>query len=140
MPRVRAGAAKWVQRATGAARDYATGVQQPRVSWSQATAASESAYEAGVQDAIGRKAFSKGVTKAGDSTWLQGITTKGVQRYAPGVQAAQAKYEANFAPYRQVIEATNLPPRGRRGDPANLERVRVLDVALHNQRVSQRSG
>lgn len=138
MPRVRAGAAKWVARTTAAARDYANGVTQPRVSWAQATAAAESAYESGVQDAISRKSFASGVQKAGDNTWLQGIQTKGVQRFAPGVQAAQQKYDANFAPYRQVIESTQLPPRGRRGDPANLERVRLLDTALHNARTQQR--
>lgn len=138
MPRVRAGAAKWVQRTQAAARDYATGVQSPRVSWSQATAAAESAYESGVQEAIGRKAFASGVTKAGDQTWLSGVQTKGVQRFAPGVQAAQQKYDANFAPYRQVIESTNLPARGRRGDPANLQRVQILDQALHEARTNSR--
>lgn len=140
MPRVRAGAQKWVARTSAAARDYAQGVQNPRQSWSQAAAAAEPAYDAGVQDAIARKAFGSGVVRAGDQTWLSGVQNKGVARFAPGVQAAQQKYESAFAPYRQIIESTNLPPRGRRGDPANLERVRLLDAALHQGRVSIKGG
>jgi hypothetical protein len=138
MPRVRAGGQKWTQRTAAAARDYAAGVQTPRTPWAAATSASEHAWQAGVQDAVARGAFGKGVQKAGDAKWQQGVATKGVQRFAPGVQAAQARYDEGFAPYRAAIEAITLPARGRRGDPANLERVRLIDTALHDLRTQQR--
>lgn len=140
MPAVRAGASKWVARTSAAARDYAAGVQAPRRSWQQATAAAEPAYEAGVQDAISRRAFAAGVTRAGDQTWAQGVQAKGIARFAPGVQAAQQKYDQNFAPYRQAIEAINLPARGRRGDPNNLQRVQLIDQALHALRQQIKGG
>jgi hypothetical protein len=35
-----------------------------------------------------------------------------------------------------VIQGTTLPPRGAKGDPANIQRVAVLATALHAKKVS----
>lgn len=140
MPPVRGGADKWKARTAAAARDYAAGVQRPRVPWSQAAMAARESWAAGVQDAIQRGAYEQGVTEAGDARWQQGVAQKGAARFAPGVQASGERYERGFAPYRQIIEQTSLPPRGRRGDPANLERVRALSEALNTARRQRRGG
>lgn len=140
MPPVRGGAEKWKQRTTAAQRDYLAGVQRPRVSWAAATAAAEESWAAGIQDAVTRGAFGSGVAEAGDQRWHQGVMQKGAARYAAGVQASADRYERGFAPYRQVIEQTQLPVRGRRGDPANFERARVMGEALHNARRARRGG
>ena len=60
---------KWNRRAGSASQEYSEGVANPRRSWEQSTKASEKNYESGVTAAISRKAFSKGVTEAGDSKW-----------------------------------------------------------------------
>ena len=52
-------------------------------------------------------------------------------RAGGGEKAAKADYEQGFAPFAQVIQGVNLPPRGARGDPRNYENVRLIGEALH---------
>jgi len=110
--------------------DYRVGVQNPRKDWATSTAASESAYETGVQLAITKKRFGKGVKKAGTEKWQRGAVEKGTQRWGPGVAMAKEIYAANFAPYRDAIERVTLPPRYSRRDPRNLDRVKAVVNAL----------
>lgn len=114
----------------GRTQDYHDGVENPRRDWATATAASEGAYEAGVQQAIAKKRFGKGVKAAGTETWQRGAIEKGTQRWGPGVVLAEAKYARNFAPYRDAIERATLPPRYARRDPRNLDRVKAVVNAL----------
>lgn len=106
--------------------DYRIGVQNPRKDWATSTAAAESAYESGVQLAITKKRFGKGVKAAGTETWQRGAVEKGTQRWGPGVAMAKEKYAAKFAPYRDAIERCVLPPRFARRDPRNLDRVKAV--------------
>ena len=52
-----------------------------------------------------------------------------------GVTDGASKYARKFAPFRDVIEATTLPPRGAVGDPGNIERVRMMAAALHDAKI-----
>ena len=95
----------------------------------------EAAYQQGLQEAIAkdlRRSGIRGVTTRG---LQQAIRDKGAARWGPGVRLGQSKYQTNFAPFRDVIERTALPPRRARGDPANIERVTAIAVALHNAKV-----
>jgi len=121
---------KFARVTPGRTEDYRQGVENPRKDWATATGASESAYEAGVQTAITAKRFGKGVKKAGSQTWQQGAIQKGTQRWGPGVALSEEKYARNFAPFRDAIERTTLPPRFARRDPRNLERVKAVVNAL----------
>ena len=129
-------AEKWSRRASGASADYQAGTSTPRRSWAQATEASEAAYEQGIQGAISRKAFGKGVRRAGDGKWSRGVQEKGVARYGPGVAAARDDYASGFAPYAQVLSSLSLPAKGPKGDPRNLARVAKVTEALHAKKVS----
>jgi membrane protein involved in colicin uptake len=138
MPQIRAGAAdRWKRRTASAQGDYASGVQNSRKDWAANTAAAEGAYQTGVQDAMSRGAFGKGVAKAGNARYKAGVQAKGIARFAQGVQASGDRYAQGFAPYAQVIESTQLPARGRRGDPANYQRAVVMGTALHDAKRSQ---
>jgi len=128
-------ARKWADVTPRRDADYKAGVASPKADWAQETAAAETRYDEGVTAAIGRKAFSKGVRDAGSAKWQRGALEKGVNRWGPGVRAAQPDFEKGFQPYRDVIEGTSLPPRRRTGDPANIERVAVLAGALHARKV-----
>lgn len=133
MPAIRGNAgAKWVRRTQNAGAEYAEGVRNPRVSWQQATVAAAGNQAKGVQQAITEKRFEKGVAKAGDQRWQSKALSKGEARFGPGVAEAQGDYDAGFAPYAQVIQSTNLPPRGPKGDPANIQRVAVMAKALND--------
>lgn len=138
MPKVRGDtAAKWARRTASATEEYTAGVNNPRASWQQSTLAAESNHTAGTQAALANKSFAKGVAKASDQRWKDKALSKGAQRFGPGAQEAQGDYDKGFAPYKQVIETVNLPPRGAKGDPKNYERVRVMGTALRNAKMGK---
>jgi len=119
-------AAKWASVTPMRSADYSEGIRNPRRSWATATKAAEPAWGAGVQQAVQRKSFSKGVAKAGDEKWQRKASTLGVARWGPGVAAAEGEYKAGFAPYASAIGACVLPPRYARRDPRNMARVQAI--------------
>lgn len=132
MPRVRAnGAQRWAQRTAAATPDYQAGVNNPRQSWQQATVAASDAHKAATTKALNEGRFAKGVQKAGDAKWQRAAAGKGAQRFGEGAAAGVNDYSEGVAPFIAVIERTPLPPRGPKGDPRNIDRVRVLADALH---------
>lgn len=132
MPKVKAGVAgKWARRTSNAGEEYKNGVMAPRVPWKAATQAAVAAHTAGVQQAITEKRFEKGVAATAESTWQNAAASKGADRFGPGVAAAEGDYQKGVAPYLAVIESTQLPPRGPKGDPKNYERVKAMGMALN---------
>lgn len=123
-------AAKWQRRASTAGQEYEQGVRNPRTSWAGAARAGAEAYKAGVNAAIGRGAFEKGVAAAGDQGWQQGALAKGPGRFAEGVTVGEPAYNAGVGRFLQVIAGTQLPPRGPTGSPQNIQRVAVIAAAL----------
>lgn len=123
-------ATKWAEVTPMRSADYAAGVAAPRRSWAAATKAAEKSYEEGVAKSIVKKAFGKGVTKAGDEKWTRKATTRGVANWGPGVAEAKGDYAAGFAPYQAAIAACVLPPRYARRDPRNMLRVKAIVDAL----------
>jgi len=123
-------AKKWASVTPMRSADYQAGIETPRKDWKTATRAAEPAFEAGIQSAISRKAFGKGVDGAGTEKWRKGASQKGVSRWGPGVAIAEPEYRAGFGPYRDVIERTVLPARYAKRDPRNLERVSAIVKAL----------
>jgi len=133
MPPVKAigqAADKWKRRATVAGPDYEAGVKAPRVPQADAAAAANDQWKAGVQQAVARDGFVKGVRLAGNEKWTRGALEKGTTRFPQGVQVAEPLYQAGAAKFFDVIQRTQLPPRGPTGDPRNFERVRVMGAAL----------
>jgi hypothetical protein len=128
-------AEKWARVTPERAADYKAGVEDPRRDWADGATKAEPAYESGVTGAIREKRYSKGVRRVGTAGWQRKAATKGADRFGPGVRDAAKAYEDGFAPYREVIERTTLPARGAKGDPKNLDRVRVMATALHDAKV-----
>jgi len=131
---------KWKRVASGAQAEYEEGVRNPRADWADQTKKAESAYEQGIQAAIGRKAFGKGVTQAGTAKWQTNAIEKGPQRFSQGVALAEQAYETGFAPYREVISRLTLPARGPKGDPKNIQRVTTVAKALHDEKLKRAGG
>ena len=121
---------KWARVAGASGPSYEEGVTNPTGDYAAGALAANSAWKAGVQAAAGRDAFAAGVRKAGNEKWQRNAKAKGPARYAQGVQVAQGDYEAGFTPYAQVIASTQLPPRGPRRSPQNLQRVATMAQAL----------
>jgi hypothetical protein len=123
-------AAKYASKATAAGGDYKDGLDFPKRDQAEAALAAGDAYEQGVQQAIADKRFQTGVQKAGSGKWKTKASTVGAQRFTQGVQAGAADYQKGIAPVLSTIAATELPPRYPKGDPRNLERVRVMNENL----------
>ena len=118
------------QRAT----DYVEGVRTTSVDWAKVTAGAAATYAAGVQAAIGRNAFGKGVTAAGTERWRAKTVDVGSGRWGSGVQAGAGDYAAKFSPYADVLSKLSLPARFPTGDPRNYSRVQAIGEALFKKR------
>lgn len=128
-------AEKWARVTPQRSEDYEQGVRNPKEDWASKTAGAADNWKQGVQQAAQDGRFTKGVQAAGTSKWQDRTIAKGVQRWGPGVQLGQGDYETGFAPFAAVIARTQLPPRFPKGDPRNIERVRVIATALRNAKV-----
>jgi len=134
MPKIKSSseiAEKWARVTPQRAPDYEAGIKNPKVDWATATKAAEDAYKMGVTKAANEGRFGKGVTKAGTAKWQEKALSVGPARYSQGVSVAGPAYEKGFAPFRDIIEKTTLPPRFAKGDPRNIERVKTMAAALH---------
>jgi hypothetical protein len=123
-------AKKYTTRAGAAAGDYKDGVQGAGADWEANTKASEANYEQGVQAAIGRKAFGRGVGNAGGAKYTQRAVLLGSQRYGPGVNAGADDWAKNTQPYLQALSSMQLPPKGPRRSPANQQRASIVANTL----------
>jgi len=123
---------EWKNRATSAAPDYQFGVSNPLNDWQANALAAKDAWRAGVTDAAGRDAYAKGVAKKPTAFWQKRTLDLGVARYPDGVSKSVDVYESEWKPYYDALSKIELPPRGARGDPKNLERVRVIVTTLRS--------
>lgn len=130
-----AAAQKFVTRAQAAGGDYKAGVQNAGQRWQANTAAAEQTWGAGVNDAVSRGAFGKGVAKAGAGKYADNASGKGALRYPQGVQQAGPTWQANVQPFLQTLSGLNLPPRQPKGNPANYARVQAVGDALRAQKL-----
>ena len=127
---------KWARVTPQRTEDYVQGISNPRADWAQETAKAESNWADGVQKAVQDKRFAKGVQKAGSEKWARKSLEVGAPRFGPGVQAAEQDYVAGFAPFVTVIENTKLPQRFAKGDPRNIDRVKVMAKALRDAKLA----
>lgn len=139
MPKIRAMdaiARKYGDVTPQRASEYVAGVTDPLNDWKTNTAAAVGNYNLGIQASLANKSFDKGVAKASTEKWKDKAIKKGGARYGPGVTEGVPDYQAGFAPYQSVIAGTTLPPRYPKGDPRNIERVRVMAAALRAKKMS----
>lgn len=127
---------KWKTVTPTRVADYEKGVRNPRQNWYDRTVASASAWITAMQMQSTWIRWGKGIARAGHAGWQNATISKGIPRWAQGVTASGNNYQDGFAPYREAIANLTLPPRGPAGDPANLERVRIVAEALHQLKVS----
>jgi len=126
---------KWARVTPQRSEDYKIGVQSPRRDWAAAATAQKEVHKAAMTEAAAKDSFAKGVAKAGTDKWKSKALQKGPGRFAEGVMVAGPDYEAGFAPYRDEIERTTLPPRFPKGDPRNISRVATIAAALRKKKL-----
>ena len=121
-------AMKWARNAGNASSDYAEGAATTTKDQAAAAIGAKVLYQQGVQDAITRGAYEKGLQKSGKAKWLRGVQEKGQQNYATGVMSDSARgdYATESAKYDSARNAASSLPRGPKGSPANLARVAAV--------------
>lgn len=122
-------ARRFVTYAPGRSDRFEEGVRNPDKDWADETSKAEPNYEEGVKKAIARKAFGKGVKKAGTEK-QKSQTIKNITRWSEGVSGAEDIMAKAMGPVVAVMEATTLPPRYPKGDKRNYERVVTVGTAL----------
>lgn len=127
-------AKKWARVTAERTEDYEQGVRNPLRDWADETEAAESRFEDGIKAAITRKAFGKGVRKCGTARQKQKTIVKGIIRWPEGVRVAEGDMESGMKPVVDVLKALELPKRYATGDPRNIERVKVIQQALHKMK------
>lgn len=137
MPSAAIIAAKWKRVTSGRTEDYEAGVRNPRRDWMEETAAAEERYEAGLKSAMLRKAFGKGVRKVGTAFQKAKTISKGIARWPEGVMLAEGDMKKGMEGVVEVLKALTLPKRYETGDPRNIERVKVIQKALHDWKIGK---
>ena len=127
----------WSKRASASRDEYLDGVENPRKDWKDETAGAAGRYKEGLEQSFANNSFQKGVEAAGSAKWQNRAKKLGPGRYSEGVRAAEPEYRSGFAPYHSRIGATTLPPRGPKGSPENIDRVRAIAEALHEEKLSK---
>ncbi len=121
---------KWTRVTPQRTEDYKLGVQTPRRDWEKSAVGAKETHKAAMIAAAAADSYGKGVTKAGTGKWQARALQKGPGRFAEGVMVGGDDYEKGFAPYRDEIEKTVLPPRFPKRDPRNIQRVSAIATAL----------
>lgn len=135
-----ASALKYTNNTANAVPAYKAGIQSPKQSQSAAAVAAVGNWQAAVTSTAARNAFVSGLTKAGDTAWMNGALNKGADRYPVGTRIAAPKWQANVTPYLQAIASFTLPPKGIRGAAQNWQRSQALGLALHSLKVQSKGG
>lgn len=121
---------KWTRVTPQRTEDFKLGVQNPRRDWEKSASGAKETHKAAMVQAAASDAYGKGVAKAGTAKWQSRALQKGPGRFAEGVMVGGDDYEKGFAPYRDEIEKTVLPPKFPRRDPRNVQRVSAIATAL----------
>lgn len=129
-----ASADKFKQRAGAAQGDYTKGVSGAGAKWKAGVESSEERWAQGTQDAIARKAFSKGVGKVGGDYYSARAVKLGGARYAQGVGEGAGNWSEGFKPYADALGSLSLGPKGPKGDPRNQQRSIEVQIALRNRK------
>jgi len=97
-------------------------------SWQEKALKGDGLYKQRIQEAIAKDSRSKGIQKTSNAEWQNNAATKGAQRWAPGVSAAEGDYRKGIGAVLTVIESVTLPDRV--SDPAQNVAARVTPIAV----------
>lgn len=102
---------------------YQRGASGKGSKWAQRAGAAGANYQEGIQRALSEKKFDKGIAAAGPSAYDSGVSTKGVQNWAPGMQLGADKYARKTAKFAPLWNQELPTARGAKRSPNNLKRM-----------------
>jgi hypothetical protein len=122
-------AKKFVQRASAASPDYATGVANAGGRWQAGAEASDEAYKTGLNESLAEGRFLKGIRKSGGAKYQANAVKLGPERFRTGVANAEGAYNAGVQPFIAAMASFDYGPKGARGSAQNRARIdRHLDL------------
>lgn len=130
-----ASAAKFKTNAVAAQNTYGAAVANAGPTWAAATKAAQDTYAQGVQQAIAQNRFANGVNQKSQDKFQTRAAGVGPARYGTGVGAAADSWAAGTQPYLNVLANLNLPARGVKGSPQNIQRVSAVADALRAKKL-----
>jgi len=128
-------AQKFVSKGAAAGADYESGVRGAGPAWQAQTVAASENYAAGVQEAITRNAFARGVQASGAAHYEERAATVGARRFPEGIRAAGPAWQEGTTPFLDVIRNLTLEPRRPTGDPSNWRRSEQVGMALRRRKL-----
>jgi len=117
MPSAATIAKRFVKYAPQRSDRFEEGVRNPSKDWAKETLAAEGNYEEGIKRAMQRKAFGKGVTKAGTAKQQTKSITKGIPRWSGGIAEAGPDMEAAMTPVVAVFGKVKITPKNAQREP-----------------------
>lgn len=115
-------AVKLAQRGGQASGEYTKNAAAAANDWHTNTAASNQNWKDGINAAMTRDSFSKGVAAAGPAAYANQVNAVGGTRFADGMSKAGPKWQAGFGKIAQQVAGKDLGPRGIKGSAANKQR------------------
>ena len=116
----------WKSGVAGASGRYTEGINATN-DWQEKAVAAKTAYEQGIQKSIANNSRERGLQRVSNSEWKQKAATKGSQRWAPGVNAAEADYRKGMQGVLSVIES--VPEHVKTGDIETDVRETTIKIA-----------
>lgn len=122
---------KQINRAQQAAPDYAAGARATDRDPTAEAIKAQPKWIARLQERETQDKYARGLQRAGKAGWLAGVENKGVQRYAPGVAAAEPKIR-DFATKFSSHLGTAVPQVRAMGSTSYEERkaraIKMMDL------------
>ena len=128
-------AKKWVDVTPARASYYESEAPKAADLWELNTTGAKSTYKAAVADPKISDRFAGGV-KGQAAKFKRKVEDVGVDRFGPGVSAAQEDMKDGFDPYQAVLAGIEVSDRKPRGDPANYGIVKEIGDPLHKKRLA----
>lgn len=129
-------AKKWTEVTPARATYYEAETPKAADIWEANTKAAKGTYKAGISVARIAERFEGGVSRAGAAKFRRKVEAVGIDRFGPGVAAAEVDMKDGVGPYRDVLDGLDVPDRRPRGDPANLKIVEKIFKELHAKRMA----
>ena len=102
---------------------YRKGVTGKGGRWVGAASIAGANFKTGMQEFLAKGDLGRSMSAAGAGAYDQGVTTKGVNNWGPGMQIGQDKYARKVGPAAALWNAPLSTPKGNRRSAANKQRM-----------------
>ncbi|MFQ6053073.1 MAG: hypothetical protein ACE5OO_02430 [Candidatus Bathyarchaeia archaeon] len=97
--------------------------------------AAKGTYKSAMADPKIADRFAGGL-KGKASKFARKVTSVGIARFGPGVEAAETDMADGFSPYQAILDGLTISDRKPRGDPSNYGIVKEVGDPLHKKRLA----